>query len=342
MVICRLPAQFFTGTKDISHPIRPLPCAITSLSPSKTVDLVESRMFMLGMGYVGQFFGQQLKNEGWVVKGTCRSSRKKKELEEIGFDAFVFNASEPESSVLSSVSSCTHLLVSIPPVPGLGDPLLKHGELLRGALGDGSLQWLCYLSSTGVYGDCSGAWVDEDYLANPSIEPAKSRLLAENEWLSFGDSLGLSTQVLRLGGIYGPGRSAIDTMIKQQPLTSRQKMRSSKRYTSRVHVEDICQALRATIEMPSIRRIYNVVDDDPAPREEVFAYAEDLVEKKWPGFIEQAPLTPKEDKPCVFGKRSSRGEKRVSNARMKSELGVKLRHPSYRSGLLSITEQLTL
>ncbi|CAI0436037.1 unnamed protein product, partial [Linum tenue] len=297
MVICRLPAQFFTGTKDISHPIRPLPCAITSLSPSKTVDLVESRMFMLGMGYVGQFFGQQLKNEGWVVKGTCRSSRKKKELEEIGFDAFVFNASEPESSVLSSVSSCTHLLVSIPPVPGLGDPLLKHGELLRGALGDGSLQWLCYLSSTGVYGDCSGAWVDED---------------------------------------------AIDTMIKQQPLTSRQKMRSSKRYTSRVHVEDICQALRATIEMPSIRRIYNVVDDDPAPREEVFAYAEDLVEKKWPGFIEQAPLTPKEDKPCVFGKRSSRGEKRVSNARMKSELGVKLRHPSYRSGLLSITEQLTL
>ncbi|CAI0436040.1 unnamed protein product, partial [Linum tenue] len=271
MVICRLPAQFFTGTKDISHPIRPLPCAITSLSPSKTVDLVESRMFMLGMGYVGQFFGQQLKNEGWVVKGTCRSSRKKKELEEIGFDAFVFNASEPESSVLSSVSSCTHLLVSIPPVPGLGDPL-----------------------SILIYKCCSFV------------------------------------------------HSAIDTMIKQQPLTSRQKMRSSKRYTSRVHVEDICQALRATIEMPSIRRIYNVVDDDPAPREEVFAYAEDLVEKKWPGFIEQAPLTPKEDKPCVFGKRSSRGEKRVSNARMKSELGVKLRHPSYRSGLLSITEQLTL
>ncbi|CAL1355794.1 unnamed protein product [Linum trigynum] len=96
------------------------------------------------------------------------------------------------------------------------------------------------------------------------------------------------------------------------------------------------------MEMPSLRRIYNVVDDDPAPRQEVFAYVEDLIEKKCPGLVERGPTTPKEEKPCVVGKRSSRGEKRVSNDRMKSELGVKLRHPNYRSGLLRITEQLIL
>ncbi|CAL1355795.1 unnamed protein product [Linum trigynum] len=217
MEICRPPAQFFTGTSHISRLIRTFPAAIASLSPSPTVNSIKIRMFMLGMGYVGQFFGQQLKNEGWRLaraRGKKRSSRRR------GLMLL--------SLMPMSMSDCTHLLVSIPPIPGVGDPLLKHEELLRCALVDGSLQWLCYLSLTRVYGDCSGAWVDEDYPASPSIEPSKSRLLAENEWLRFGHSLGLSTQVLRLGGIYGPCRSAIDTLIKRQPLTSHQKMRSSK------------------------------------------------------------------------------------------------------------------
>ncbi|CAN1127058.1 hypothetical protein LINPERHAP2_LOCUS3795 [Linum perenne] len=264
-------------------------------------------------------------------------------------------------SVLQSLKSCTHLLVSIPPLAGLRDPLLKHQHLLRDALIDGSLQWLCYLSSTdrvlrssfsnlspdglllaGVYGDCLGALVDEDYPASPSTDVAKARLLAENGWLNFGHSLGLSTQVFRLGGIYGPGRSAVDTVMKQQPLSERQKMRASGQYTSRVHVEDICQALWASIKIPSFRRIYNIVDDDPAPREEVFAYAEDLVKKKWPDLIKQRSPSEEDMSSDVVSKRSSRGEKRVSNTRMKRELGVKLHHPSYRSGLVSITEQLSL
>ncbi|CAN1824064.1 Protein YeeZ [Linum perenne] len=342
MEICRLPARVLPGTSPVLFTKRTFPAATASPSPSQSANLAESRMFMLGTGYVGQFFGQQLHRQGWVVKGTCTSMWKNKELEEKGFDAFVFDANEPELSVLQSLKSCTHLLVSIPSLAGLGDPLLKHQHLLRDALIDGSLQWLCYLSSTGVYGDCLGALVNEDYPASPSTEVAKARLLAENGWLNFGHSLGLSTQVFRLGGIYGPGRSAVDTVMKQKPLSERQKMRASGQYTSRVHVEDICQALWASIKIPSFRRIYNIVDDDPAPREEVFAYAEDLVKKKWPDLIKQRSPSEEDMSSDVVSQRSSRGEKRVSNTRMKRELGVKLHHPSYRSGLISITEQLSL
>ncbi|KAF3605276.1 hypothetical protein DY000_02045886 [Brassica cretica] len=170
---------------------------------------------------------------------------------------------------------------------------------------------------------------------NPKTQSAKLRLAAEEGWLSLGSDLGVSTHVLRLGGIYGPARSAIDTLLKQQHLSESQLRRASRRFTSRVHVEDICQALQASIEKPSSREIYNIVDDDPAPREEVFQYALELIEKRWKRKIET--------KPFLYESReqsSLRGEKRVSNEHMKNKLGVKLLHPSYKSGLQSIGEKM--
>ncbi|CAK7346317.1 unnamed protein product [Dovyalis caffra] len=297
-----------------------------------------NRMFILGMGFVGQFFAQSLKKEGWIVTGTCTSKAKKKQLEEKGFDVCLFDANQPELSTLNALKLYTHLLVSIPPVSCAGDLVLWHEELLRNMLLDGNLQWLCYLSSTSVYGHCGGAWVDEDYTTSPTSELAKLRLVAEEKWLNLGQGLGLSTRVFRLGGIYGPGRSAVDTIIKQEPLSEGQKMRTSRQYTSRVHVEDICQALKASIYTPSSRGIYNIVDDDPAPREEVFTYAEDLIENKWPGRTKRSTDYASAVSPTK--KANSRGDKRVSNMRMKRELGVKLLHPSYKSGLLSIIDQM--
>nr|XP_034919722.1 protein YeeZ isoform X2 [Populus alba] len=211
----------------------------------------QNRMFILGMGFVCQFFAQSLKKEGWVVTGTCTSKTKKKHLEEKGFHVHLLDANQPELSTLDALKCYTHLLVSIPPVGCAGDPMLQHAELLRSTLLDGNLQWLCYLSSTSVYGHCDGAWVDEDYPTSPTSELAKLRLDAEEGWLNLGQSLGFSTQVFRLGGIYGPGRSAVDTIIKQEPQSEGQKMRKSRQYTSRVHVEDICQALKASIYTPS-------------------------------------------------------------------------------------------
>ncbi|RXH91158.1 hypothetical protein DVH24_020181 [Malus domestica] len=341
----------------------------------------QNRMFIAGMGFVGQRLGRELKNHGWDVSGTCTRINKKKKLEEErSFQIYLIDANEPDVIILDAIKNHTHMVVSIPPVPGIGDPMLDYEQILRRELVGGNLQWLGYLSSTtrcafhllppfmgsessdnvalsvssklvvhclfsqmlanvsfltmellllGVYGDTGGAWVDEDYIPNPASESGRLRLAAEEGWFNFGQSLGISTQVFRLGGIYGPGRSAVDTIVKQGALSESQRMRGHRQFTSRVSVDDICQAIMASICTPSSRRVYNIVDDDPAPREEVFEYARDLVEKKWPGWIKQ-PSEQKESSEPVVKKRGLRGEKRVSNARMKKELGVRLLHPSYR------------
>ncbi|KAM1662984.1 hypothetical protein ACFX13_043265 [Malus domestica] len=300
----------------------------------------QNRMFIAGMGFIGQRLGRELKNRGWDVSGTCTSINKKKKLEEErSFQIYLFDANEPDVIILDAIKNHTHMVVSIPPVPGIGDPMLDYDQILRRELVGGNLQWLGYLSSTSVYGDTGGAWVDEDYIPNPESESGRLRLAAEEGWFNFGQSLGISTQVFRLGGIYGPGRSAVDTIVKQGALSESQRMRGHRQFTSRVSVDDICQAIMASICTPSSRRVYNIVDDDPAPREEVFEYARDLVEKKWPGWIKQ-PSEQKESSEPVVKKRGLRGEKRVSNARMKKELGVRLLHPSYRSGLQSIIDQM--
>lgn len=173
---------------------------------------------------------------------------------------------------------------------------------------------------------------------NPSSELGRARVAAEEGWLELGHDLDIAVQVFRLGGIYGPGRSAVETILKPDPLSKKQRLRSSKRFTSRIHVADICQALNASIQKPSSGRIYNIVDDDPAPREEVFAFAQNLVKKKWPG-RELEFLSSKTAESLISG-RDHTEEKRVSNIRMKQELGVGLLFPTYHSGLLHIVEQL--
>lgn len=293
----------------------------------------QKRMFVLGVGFVGEFVAQDLMNQGWTVSGTCTSVAKKEKLEKLGFNVHLFDANDPELEVLNILNQHTHLLVSIPPCLHIGDPMLQHAELLRRKLNNDCLQWLCYLSTTGVYGDCGGAWVDETYPPNPPSELAKLRLAAEEGWLSLGHDLGVAAHVFRLGGIYGPGRSAIDTIIKGGSLSNVQRVRSFKKYTSRVHVADICNALNESIHKPSPGRIYNIVDDDPAPRTQVFSFARKLISEKWMKEVGRR-------NECVSGEGSLRGEKRVVNERMKKELGLRLVYPSYRSGLQTICDQM--
>uniref|UniRef100_A0A0V0HYG8 Putative dTDP-D-glucose 4,6-dehydratase-like n=1 Tax=Solanum chacoense TaxID=4108 RepID=A0A0V0HYG8_SOLCH len=256
----------------------------------------------------------------------------------MGFHAHIFDANEPQQDVLDILKFHSHLLISVPPVLGVGDPMLRHKELLKERLKDGNLQWLGYLSSTGVYGDSGGALVDEEFPPNPTTELAKARIAAEEGWLHLACDGRVTAQIFRLGGIYGPGRSAVDTILKQEPLSKGQKMRFSRHYTSRIHVADICQALKASIQRPSPGKIYNVVDDDPAPREQVFKFARNLVEEKWPGHI--SPNNSSEEAKFLIPLGASRGEKRVSNKRIKTELEVRLLYPTYESGLRSIIERI--
>lgn len=321
--------------------IKASPSSVTPLFTCNSQEIMKNNnknnMFILGFGYVARSFAHELRTDNWKVSGTCTSTSSKDKLQHMGFDIQLFNANDTQFSCLNSLLDATHLLVSIPPVAGIGDPVLyQHQDLLKTALCNGNLQWLCYLSSTSVYGDCGGAWVDEDYPAKPTKDSANARLVAEEGWLSLGHDLGVSGQVLRLGGIYGPGRSALDTIIKQGTLTESQKSREASQYTSRIHVADICQALKASIMKPSPGRIYNVVDDEPAPRAEVFAFAETLIEKKWPGQLKE--MHPSSKPALVSHENVRRGEKRVLNYRLKKELGVRLLHPTYRSGLESIIQ----
>ncbi|XP_078428333.1 NAD(P)-binding Rossmann-fold superfamily protein isoform X2 [Wolffia australiana] len=285
-------------------------------------------MFVFGMGFVGVHVSRRLREEGWEVSGTCTSEEKKKELQKMGFEAFVFNSSENDLGNLNALPHATHLLLSIPSFPGQGDPLIIQEEELRCKLSGGNLQWLGYLSSTSVYGDCGGGFVGEDCRPEPVTLKAKARLAAEQSWLNLGHDLGVSSYVFRLGGIYGPGRSALDTLISGEALSKQKKMRESRKYTARIHVDDIYQAIKNSFPVPNTGRVYNIVDDDPAPRSEVFLFAENIIKEKWPGKIIKRNVADYEE---VKGEKEEiKGEKRVLNTRMKEELKVNLIHPSYR------------
>lgn len=307
------------------------------------------RMLIFGMGFVGQYLADQLKGRGWKVLGTCTSEEKKKKLEEKGHEVFIFKAEVTVEELIltgleNALCEATHIISSIPPsLGGREDPVVfQLGQLLRQAVSSGKVSWIGYLSSTSVYGHWGGDWVDEDSPTKPMDEGALARLDAEKAWISLGQCMEIPIQVFRLGGIYGPGRSALDTIIKQQKISRGRKTRGSKRYTSRVHVADICQAILASIELPSSRKIYNVVDDDAAPRAEVFSFAKSLLEEKWPcKQWESIEIeTPTGNTNEEINNYTSIAEKRVSNRRMKDELKVKLLYPSYKSGLESIIESM--
>ncbi|KAL6565411.1 hypothetical protein OROGR_002362 [Orobanche gracilis] len=328
MEICRVPRQLPPINLRFNQTSAFRPATVRCNIFPKANKLAElaigDEMFILGMGFVGQFFAADLKNNGWVVSGSCTSVSKKKKLEELGYQVFVFDVNDPQPEILETVKHHTHLVISVPPLKGLGDPLFRHKGLVESILKHGRLRWLVYLSST-----------NEHYPVKPLSEHARARLAAEEDWLCLGRNLGIEAQVFRLGGIYGPGRSAVDTILKQEPLSKCQKTRLLKNYTSRVHVADICQSLYASILKPSAGKIYNIVDDDPAPRKEVFELARNLVERKFPGRVKQH-ISPER----VESLSIEQSGKRVSNARMRNELGVKLLHPTFRSGLPSIIEQM--
>ncbi|XP_060193153.1 uncharacterized protein LOC132622557 isoform X1 [Lycium barbarum] len=347
MEICRLPYQpavinLRLGQTSGIYSLKSFSLSIKCSQGNESSTKKPDSMFILGMGFVGKFLAADLKSGGWEVTGTCTGTSRKKKLEEMGFHSHIFDANEPLHEVLDIMKLHSHLLISIPTVLGVGDPcalqMLRHKELLKERLKGGNLQWLGYLSSTSVYGDFSGAWVDEEFPPRPTTESARARMAAEEGWLHLACDVGVTVQIFRLGGIYGPGRSAVDTILKQEPLSKSQKMRFSRHYTSRIHVADICQTLKASIQRPSAGKIYNVVDDDPAPREQVFKFARSLVEEKWPSHLTSKSSA--EEAESLIPQGASRGAKRVSNKRIKTELGVRLLYPTYESGLRSIIERM--
>jgi nucleoside-diphosphate-sugar epimerase len=257
------------------------------------------KLLVFGLGYTARAFAQRLGPE-WTIAGTTRGDTRVPVLPDGGF------------------AGVTHILVSIPPDEA-GDPALDSYSVDIAALE--SLQWLGYLSTTGVYGTRDGGWVDESAELRPSSPRAKRRAAAELGWL------GLGAHVFRLAGIYGPGRSAFDAL---RAGTAR-RIDKPGHVFSRIHVDDIATVLLASIGQPRPGAIYNICDDEPAAQEAVIAHAAALLGLTPPPLLPfaEADLTP-------VARSFYADNKRVSNELMERELGVILAYPSYRDGLAAV------
>ena len=206
---------------------------------------------------------------GWTVGGTCRAPARRAAMTALGIRAALFDGDAPMEPA-DALDDATHVLLSIPP-GGDGDPALTHHGAQIAACD--SVEWVGYLSTTGVYGNRDGGWVDETSELRPGSARSERRAAAERAWLDWGDAHGKAVHVFRLAGIYGPGRSVAD----QIKAGTARRIAKPGHLFSRIHVEDIATVLAASISRPSPGRIYNVCDDEPAAPSDVTAYVCELM-----------------------------------------------------------------
>jgi nucleoside-diphosphate-sugar epimerase len=280
-------------------------------------------LFCFGFGYTARELARQLPRDGWRITGTSRSDEGCARIREAGHDAVLFDGETPmDSSVLDGV---THVLHSISPSAN-GDPVLRlHGDDLA-ARAD-QIAWFGYLSTTGVYGDRGGDWVDEASSLEPSTSRGQARLEAEAGWFGMREAFDLPVHVFRLAGIYGPGRNQIEGLRNG---TAKRIFKPGQVF-SRIHVEDIAGILRASMAHPNPGSAYNVCDDEPAPPQDVVKWAAELIGMEPPPEVafDDAELSP-------MAKSFYSESKKVSNARVKDELGYEFRYPTFREGLKAL------
>ena len=275
-------------------------------------------LLSIGHGFSARALAQRLVPQGWTVIGTTRSADKARAMSAEGLEPLIW----PGSPL--PLQRATHLLTSVAP-DGNGDPVIADAAPeLRQAT---HLEWVGYLSTTGVYGDRNGGWVDETSELRPTTARGKARVTAERAW----SALGLPLHIFRLAGIYGPGRGPFAKVKSGQ---ARRIIKQGQVF-SRIHVDDIARVLEASIAHPNPGAVYNVCDDDPAPPEDVIAYAAELLGMPVPDAVafEDADLS-------EMARSFYAESKRVRNDRIKDELGVQLLYPDYRTGLTAMKPEI--
>jgi nucleoside-diphosphate-sugar epimerase len=281
---------------------------------------------MMGCGYTAQAVAPALKNRGFKLVGTTRSTAKADQLQVDGIEPVLFSGAVGEElrTVLKNV---THIISSIAP-DGQRDPVIRAFEAAYGKDWPRHLphlQWVAYLSATSVYGDRAGQWVFEEELLYPQTPRGKARVLAELDWVESGAPV----HIFRIAGIYGPGRNA----FKRIENGTVKALIKPGHISNRIHVDDIATALLASIDRPLPHRIYNLADDRPAPPQEVLQYAAKL--------LGAAPLpeVPFDQAEMTDMARSFYKEvRRTSNTRAKDELDWWPKYPSYKEGLQAILQ----
>lgn len=278
------------------------------------------QLFCFGLGFTARTFAHDFPE--WKVMGTSRSPAPDSSLESPKIVSF--GRDSPVENFADLAKDVSHILLSVPP-DDAGDPV--YDEMAAQILALPALQWIGYLSTTGVYGNLDGDWVDENSPYNPSGPRGQRRMEAEKSWLRLFEDFGLPVHIFRLPGIYGPDRNQLVSLKKGKA----RRISKPSQIFSRIHVSDLAAILSASMNKPFPGSIYNIADDAPAPPEEVVAYAANLLGIAPPPLqdFETADLSP-------MARSFYADSKRVSNAKIKAELGVQLKYPTYREGLTAL------
>jgi nucleoside-diphosphate-sugar epimerase len=284
-----------------------------------------SDLFVFGLGYSATPIALALKQAGWRSGGTVRDSAKKDALQAEGLAALTF---DNRPAIEDALIGATHLLVSVPPGNSNDPVLAAHRKALQKAR---ALRWIGYLSTIGVYGDQQGAWIDETTPFSPASDRAIARIGAETAWMALSAKKGVPLDIFRLSGIYGPGRSPLDRVRAGE---ARRIVKQGQVF-NRIHLEDIVQTIATAMQQDrsASLRVFNVTDDEPAPPQDVILYAAKLMGLPPPPEIafDSAELTP-------LARSFYSDNKRVRNDKIKRELGIALRYPTYREGLRSLVK----
>lgn len=279
-------------------------------------------LLVFGLGYTSLAFLDRFGAGFERCVGTVRTSEKAERLAAAGIEALVFPSND-EDGLRVAIAGADAILVSAPPDES-GDPVLAR---LGDAIAQGPARWIGYLSTIGVYGDHGGAWVDHSTSPRPVSRRSRQRLEAEQAWLAFGERHGRAVHLFRLAGIYGPGRNPLRKLAEGKA----QRIVKPGQVFNRIHADDIAAVLMASIRRRRAGAVYDVVDDEPAPPQDVVAHAAALAGLEPPPEVAfaQAELSPMA--------RSFYGEnKRVRNTLIRDELGVTLSYPTYREGLAAL------
>jgi nucleoside-diphosphate-sugar epimerase len=276
------------------------------------------KAFIFGAGYSGKAFALARGERNVPIAGTSRSPEKLATLRDAGIEPFVFDGTGISDAIAAELAETTHLIISAAP-DDTGDPVLSVAKAIITTRMP-KLEWIGYLSTVGVYGDYQGGWVDETGDCRPKSHRSHRRVDAEDEWLALGREAGLPVAVLRLSGIYGPGRNAF---VNLENGTAKRLIKPNQVF-NRIHAADIAGALWHLAELRQ-GGIFNVTDSEPAPPQDVVAYAARLMG------VEAPPEIPFETAQLSPMARSFYGEnKRVSNAAIRAT-GYEFRYPNYRA-----------
>jgi nucleoside-diphosphate-sugar epimerase len=285
------------------------------------------KLVVIGLGFTASAFVAFARERFSHVTGTTRKPERAQRLaEDLKADILLFDGLTASADLKNAVLAADALLVSAGPNEN-GDPTLN--AMRQTILAAPRLAWIGYLSTVGVYGDHGGAWIDETTPVNPGEERTRRRVVVEQAWLELGRHSGKPVQVFRLGGIYGPGRSQIEDLIEG---TAR-RIHKPGQVFNRIHADDIARVLLASLDRPEPGAVYNVVDDEPAPPQDVVTYCAALLG------VEPPPLIPFEDAPLTpMGRSFYSSNRRIRNTKIKS-IGASLAYPTYREGLRAIYEE---